>query len=285
MTALTVLADGTSRPPLSQVVTWLNDPANWTGPSGLLFHLRQHVVYTVVAVVLAVLIALPIGLLVGHTGRGSFLVGGLANGLRAVPSLGLVVLLVIWLSPKIHFVQSIPGVVDHRGALPYLIPVEIVLVLLAIPPILTNTYAGVQNVDPDVRDAARGMGMRGIQVVRKVELPIATPLIMSGLRSSVLQVIATATIAAYAPFLGALGQYIVNGAQVINDPHNGYPAMVGAGIVVAALALTAEISLVTAQRFIVPRGISQRYRKTKSGVRGPAGDVVKARPTGNRRGD
>lgn len=259
-----LLADGSTRPALSQVSVWLNDPANWTGPNGLLFHLRQHVIYTAVAVLVALLVALPIGLLVGHTGRGAFLVGGLANGLRAVPSLGLVVLLVIWLAPKIHLVQSVPGVVSHRGALPYLIPVEIVLVLLAIPPILTNTYAGVQNVDPAVRDAARGMGMTGSQVVRRVELPCALPLIMSGLRSSVLQVIATATIAAYAPFLGGLGSFIVNGAQVINDPHNGYPAMVGAGIVVAALALVAEVSLVLVQRYIVSRGVSGRYRKTKA---------------------
>lgn len=264
MGATALLADGSTRPALSQVSVWLNDPANWTGPNGLLFHLRQHVIYTVVAVLVALLVALPIGLLVGHTGRGAFLVGGLANGLRAVPSLGLVVLLVIWLAPKIHLVQSVPGVVSHRGALPYLIPVEIVLVLLAIPPILTNTYAGVQNVDPAVRDAARGMGMTGSQVVRRVELPCALPLIMSGLRSSVLQVIATATIAAYAPFLGGLGSFIVNGAQVINDPHNGYPAMVGAGIVVAALALVAEVSLVLVQRYIVSRGVSGRYRKTKA---------------------
>jgi len=274
MSAMGLLADGTTRPPLSQVTVWLNDPANWTGPNGLLFHLRQHVVYTVVAVVIALLIALPIGLFVGHTGRGAFLVGGLTNGLRAVPSLGLVVLLVVWLSPKIHLLQSVPGVVDHRGALPYLIPVEIVLVLLAIPPILTNTYAGVQNVDPAARDAAKGMGMTGIQVVRRVELPCALPLIMSGLRSSVLQVIATATIAAFAPFLGGLGQYIINGAQVINDPHNGYPAMIGAGLVVAALALVAEVSLIVVQRFVVSPGISGRYRTSKSGVQAPDGNVV-----------
>ena len=274
MSALIFLADGSTLPPLSQVSVWLNDPANWTGPDGLLFHLRQHVVYTVVAVLIALLIALPIGLLVGHTGRGSLLVGGLANGLRAVPSLGLVVLLVVWLSPKIHLLQSVPGVVSHRGSLPYLIPVEIVLVLLAIPPILTNTYAGVQNVDPAARDAARGMGMTGSQVVRRVELPCALPLIMSGLRSSVLQVIATATIAAYAPFLGALGSFIVNGAQVINDPSRGYPAMVGAGIVVAALALVSEVTLIVVQRYVVSRGISGRYRTIKAGVQAPDGSVV-----------
>ncbi|PZS19662.1 MAG: ABC transporter permease [Pseudonocardiales bacterium] len=274
MSALALLADGSTRPPLSQVVVWLNDPQNWTGPNGLLFYLRQHVVYTVVAVVIALVIALPVGLIVGHTGRGAFLVGGLANGLRAVPSLGLVVLLVVWLSPKIHLLQTVPGVVDHHGALPYLIPVEIVLVLLAIPPILTNTYAGVQNVDPAARDAAKGMGMTGAQVIRKVELPCALPLIMSGLRSSVLQVIATATIAAFAPFLGGLGQFIVNGVQTINDPHTGYPAMVGAGLVVAALALVAEVSLIIVQRYVVSRGVSGRYRKTKAGVHAPDGSVV-----------
>jgi osmoprotectant transport system permease protein len=274
VSALTNLAAAGDLPPLSQVTVWLNDPANWTGSNGLLFHLRQHVVYTVVAVVIALIIALPVGLLVGHTGRGAFLVGGLANGLRAVPSLGLVVLLVVWLSPKIHLLQTLPGVVDHRGALPYLIPVEIVLVLLAIPPILTNTYAGVQNVDPEARDAAKGMGMTGFQVVRKVELPCALPLIMSGVRSSVLQVIATATIAAFAPFLGGLGQYIINGAQVINDPHNGYPAMVGAGLVVAALALVAEVSLILVQRYVVSPGISGRFRKSKSTVPAPDGTVV-----------
>ncbi|MDT4977203.1 MAG: osmoprotectant transport system permease protein [Pseudonocardiales bacterium] len=273
MSALTFVA-ASDLPPLSQVTVWLNDPSNWTGPNGLLFHLRQHVIYTVVAVVIALIIALPIGLLVGHTGRGAFLVGGLTNGLRAVPALGLVVLLVVWLSPKIHLLQSVPGVVDHRGALPYLIPVEIVLVLLAIPPILINTYAGVQNVDPEARDAAKGMGMTGFQVVRKVELPCALPLIMSGLRSSVLQVIATATIAAFAPFLGGLGSYIINGAQVINDPHNGYPAMVGAGLVVAALALVAELSLIVVQRYVVSPGISGRFRKSKSTVQASDGTVV-----------
>jgi osmoprotectant transport system permease protein len=274
MNALTFLADSGDLPPLSQVTVWLNDPANWTGPNGLLFHLRQHVIYTVIAVVIALLAALPIGLLVGHTGRGAFLVGGLTNALRAVPALGLVVLLVVWLSPKIHLLQTVPGVVDHRGALPYLIPVEIVLVLLAIPPILTNTYAGVQNVDPEARDAAKGMGMTGFQVVRKVELPCALPLIMSGLRSSVLQVIATATIAAFAPFLGGLGTYIVNGVQVINDPHNGYPAMVGAGVVVAALALVAELSLILVQRYVVSPGISGRFKKSKSTAQAPDGTVV-----------
>jgi osmoprotectant transport system permease protein len=249
-----VLADN-SLPGWDKIGVWLNDPSNWTGSDGLLFHLRQHIVYTVVAVVVALIIALPLGLLIGHTRRGVFLVAGLANGLRAVPALGLVVLLIVWISPKL----------PHKGALPYLIVVLIALILLAIPPILINTYAGVQSVDPEARDAARGMGMTGWQVVRKVEFPCALPLIISGLRSAVLQVIATATVAAYAPLLGGLGSFIISGAQEINSPKFGYPAMVGAGIVVAALALVADILLMIVQRYAVSRGLSGRYRKFKPG--------------------
>jgi osmoprotectant transport system permease protein len=252
------LADGNVN--FGRVGIWLNDPANWTGPNGLLVHLREHIVYTVVAVIVAAAIALPLGLLIGHTGRGVFAVVGLANGLRAVPTLGFVVLLVVWLSPKIHTLVEIPGLVP-RGGLPYVIPIEIVLILLAIPPILTNTYAGVQNIDPAVRDAASGMGMTGGQVVRKVEFPCALPLILSGIRSSTLQVIATATVAAFVPFLGGLGRLIVDGVAQINDPVAGYPAMVSAGILVAALAVVADMLLVGVQRLVVSPGISGRFSR------------------------
>jgi osmoprotectant transport system permease protein len=262
-----VLADNNGLPGLDRVPLWLNDPANWTGPDGILLHLRQHVVYTVVAVVVALLIALPLGLVIGHTGRGVVVVAGLANGFRAIPTLGLLTFLVVWASPKIHSGAEIPGLVP-RGGLPYVIPVEIALIVLAIPPILTNTYAGVQNVDAAARDAAKGMGMTGAQVLRKVELPNALPLIMAGLRSSTLQVIATATVAAYVPFLGGLGQFIINGDQVINDPHDGYPAMVSAGLIVAALAVTADLLLIVLQRLVVSRGVSERFSKqTRPDVR------------------
>ena len=120
------------------------------------------------------------------------------------------------------------------------------LVVLAIPPILTNTYAGVQNVDPAVRDAARGMGMTGSEVVRKVELPCALPLILSGVRSATLQVLATATIAAYVPLLGGLGSRDLRGDQTITDPKTGYPAMVAAGMLVAVLAVLVDVLLVGA---------------------------------------
>ena len=177
-----ILADA-GLPGLTRVAVWFNDPQNWWGPTGLVVRIREHLIYTGIIVLIAVLIALPLGLIVGHTGRGMFAVVGVANGLRAVPTLGFVILLFLLLSSAITTTFAIPDVVD-RGGLANFIAVLIVLVLLALPPILTNTYAGVQNVDPAVRDAARGMGMTGAQIVRKVEFPCALPLIMSGIRSA-----------------------------------------------------------------------------------------------------
>jgi osmoprotectant transport system permease protein len=261
-----ILATGNGLPALDRVPIWFNDPQNWWGPFGLMARIREHLLYTALIVVIAILIALPIGLLVGHTGRGVVGVVGVANGLRAVPTLGLVILLATWLSPKIHNVTAIPGLVD-RGGLPYFIPVVIVLILLALPPILTNTYAGVQNVDPAARDAARGMGMTGWQIVRKVEFPCALPLIMSGLRSATLQVIATVAVAAYLPFLGGLGRFITDGVSQLNDLQAGYPAMVAAGLVVAVLAMLADAALNLVQRLVVSPGVSGRF-STRQGQPG-----------------
>jgi osmoprotectant transport system permease protein len=236
----------------SRVWIWLNDPANWQGSDGVLARLEQHIYYSVIAVVIAAAIAIPLGLLIGHTGRGVVFVAGLANAFRAIPTFGLLVLLVVLLSQHIH----------SSGELPYLIPTEIVLVLLAIPPMLSNTYAGVQNVDPAVRDAASGMGMTGTQVVTKVEFPNALPLIISGMRSATLQVIATATVAAYVT-LGGLGLYLVDGLSQLNDPHEGYPKMAAGAIVVAALAVVADLLFAAAQRLLVSRGVSGRFRAAK----------------------
>jgi osmoprotectant transport system permease protein len=270
-----VLAD--SGVNFSRVGLFLNDPANWWGPNGLLVELRQHVYYTLIAVILGLVIALPAGLWIGHTGRGKAVVGGLANGLRAVPALGFVVLLVLLLAPRIHWRLTVPGLLGP-GVLPYFVAVEVVLIVLAIPPILTNTYAGVQNVDPAVRDAAVGVGMTGRQVVLKVELPIALPLIASGVRSATLQVIATATIAAYAPFLGGLGAPIISGTQQLNDPRYGYPAMVSAGILVAVLAMVADGLLHLVERLSVSPGLRHagggRFRTRSALPEQIAGEVT-----------
>ena len=254
---MTVRAAGNGLPGLDRVPIWFNDPSNWWGADGLLVRMREHLVYTAIIVVIATLIALPLGLLIGHTGRGVVLLVGVANGLRAVPTLGLLILLSVWLTPKIDSQAAIPGVID-RGNLGYFIPAVIVLVLLALPPILTNTYAGVQNVDPAVRDAARGMGMTGGQIVRQVEFPCALPLIMSGIRSATLQVIATVAVAGYV-FLGGLGQFIVDGVSQLTNLQNGYPAMVAAGIVVAVLAVVIDGVLSVIQRLVVSPGISGRF--------------------------
>jgi osmoprotectant transport system permease protein len=208
-------------------------------------------------------------LYVGHTGRGVFLLVGSANGLRAVPSLGLLILLYIWLSSKIHSKAEVPYFIE-RGGLASFIPAVIVLVILALPPRLNNTYAGVQNVDAAARDAARGMGMTGFQVLRKVEFPCALPLIMSGLRSATLQVIATVAVAAYLPFLGGLGRFIIEGSQQINDLKYGYPAMIAAGITVAVLAVLADALLSFVQRLVVSPGLSGRVSKRATRVQAEA---------------
>lgn len=249
------LADGSG---LGGVPTWFGNSQNWWGVNGLLVHVRDHLIYSAIILAIAVLIGMPLGLLIGHTGRGVILIAGIANGLRAVPTLGAVVLLNVVLSPKIP-INHEKFLFLAKGAVPIFVSVVIVLVLLAIPPILTNTYAGIQATDPAARDAARGMGMTGLQVMRQVEFPCALPLIMSGLRSATLQVIATVTVAAYLPLLGGLGRYIIDGAQSLNDPEYGYPSMVGAGIVVAVIAVVVDGLLNIVQRIVVSPGVSGRF--------------------------
>jgi osmoprotectant transport system permease protein len=267
---MSAIASGSGIPSITLVPGWLTTASHWWGQHGLLISLREHVLYTVIAVVIAMIIAIPIGLLIGHTGRGIFIVAGLANALRAVPAFGLLVLLYVVLTPKIHYKGSLSWLFPRSG-FASLVVVELVLVVLAIPAILTNTYAGVQSVPPEARDAAKGMGMRGGQVIGKVEFPNALPLIFSGIRSAVLQVIGTATIAGFLPFLGGLGYIIfINGLPQITNPEVGYPAMIGAAILVAVLAVVADLLLMGLQRLVVSPGVSGRFRThpSTSGVAG-----------------
>jgi osmoprotectant transport system permease protein len=209
---------------------WLFDPANWTGSGGIPARLVEHLGYVALAMIIALVIALPVGAWVGHTGRGGFLVVGSANALRALPTLGVLILLVT------PFGLSIIGPL-------------IALVVLAVPPLLAGTYAGVRNVDPAVVDAARGMGMRGGEVLWRVELPNALPLIIGGVRSAVLQVISTATIAAYVG-LGGLGRYIFDGLA-----QRDFPQMIGGSLLVALLAIVVDLLLVALQKVIVSPGL------------------------------
>ena len=209
---------------------WLFDPANWTGSGGVPARLVEHLGYVALAMIIALVVALPVGAWVGHTGRGGFLVVGSANALRALPTLGVLILLVT------PFGLSIIGPL-------------IALVVLAVPPLLAGTYAGVRNVDPAVVDAARGMGMRGGEVLWRVELPNALPLIIGGVRSAVLQVISTATIAAYVG-LGGLGRYIFDGLA-----QRDFPQMIGGSLLVALLAIVVDLLLVALQKVVVSPGL------------------------------
>jgi len=226
---------------INRVIAWLADPAHWQGYDGITRRLVEHLAYSLVAVVIAALIAIPLGLYIGHTGRGRFLVVNIAGAARAIPSLGLLFLAVLWLGPK------------FSGDVAFLAPAGIVLVVLAIPPILSGAYAGVEGVDPAARDAAKGMGMRGTQVLRNVEVPCALPLIMSGIRSASLQVIATATIAAVVG-LGGLGRFLIDGLAVRDTPQT-----VSGAVLVAVLALLVDLVLACVQRYVVSRGLTGRY--------------------------
>lgn len=250
-------------PGLSHVPVWFNDPENWWGPFGLLARIREQLALSGVILAAAIIIAFPVGVLIGHTGRGSAAVGGLANALRAVPTLGFVILLYVILSTRVVSTAAVPSLFD-RGGLSAFLSAVIGLVILAIPPILTNTYAGIQAVDPDVRDAAAGMGMTGGQIIRQVEIPCALPLIFSGLRSATLQVIASVIVAAYVPLVGGLGQLIAQGTQELTDPQFGYPAMVSAGITVAVLAILIDLVLAGIARAVISPGISGRVPSRRS---------------------
>lgn len=197
----------------------LLNPANWSGPTGISARLLEHLTYSGASLLVAILIALPLGILVGHTRRGNVVVAGLANATRALPTLGLLVAVVLLLGTG-------------------LIPVVLALTILAIPPILNATVVGFQTADPHAVLAAAAMGMTGRQQVTKVELPLASPLIISGIRSAALQVIATATVAAMAA-AGGLGRFVLDGQKRAD----GYPEMITGALLVMALALLVDLLL------------------------------------------
>lgn len=225
---------------IADLVTWLGDPLHWSGSTGVPTRLVEHLGYSLSALVIAALIGISLGLYIGHTGRGTYVVAGVANAFRAIPSLGLVLVVVLLITAVSPTEQAIVA------------SCVFVLVVLAIPPILTSTYAGVQSVDTSARDAAYGVGMTGREVLFGVEIPCALPLIFSGVRSAMLQVIATATIAAYTS-LGGLGRFLIDGYAV-----RSFAEMLAGALLVAALALVAEGVLATVQRLVVSAGLSTR---------------------------
>ncbi|MFE4963409.1 ABC transporter permease [Streptomyces sp. NPDC056660] len=197
---------------LNFIHAFFSDSSHWHGYDGIPTRLWEHIQYSLKALAYAAVIGLPIGLITGHYGRGGNTLALIATAGRALPSFGLLVLMFIWLG---------------FGMLPVMIP----LVVLAVPPILVTTYEAMRSVDPSPVDAARGMGMPEARVLFQVELPVALPLILSGLRSAAIQIVSTATIAAYVS-LGGLGRYIIDGLYQKN-----YEKVVGGATLVAAMAL------------------------------------------------
>ncbi|GAA1754510.1 ABC transporter permease [Kocuria aegyptia] len=211
-------------------LAWLTRPENWSGAGGIPARTLEHLTYSGVTMAVALAVAVPLGLWVGHTGRGSGVVVGLAGALRALPTLGLLTLFTLLLGLG-------------------LVPPIIALVLLAIPPILSGTYAGVANVSPALKDAGAAMGMTGGQVLTRVEVPNALPVILGGIRNAALQVVGTVTVVAYIN-LGGLGRYLIDGLAVRD-----YDRMLGSVVLVAALALAVDAVLALAQRLSTSPGL------------------------------
>lgn len=209
---------------------WVTQSANWHGPGSIPQQIAAHLGYSILPLLIAALIGIPAGVAIGHTGRGSVLVINLANAWRAIPTLGLLTLLAVYLS----FMY-----------LTWLVP----LTVLAIPPILVNTYEGVAGVEPEVKDAARGAGMTSWQQVTRVEVPIALPLILVGLRTAAIFVVATATIAAYIG-LGGLGRYIIDGLA-----SSEYGPVAGGALLVVLLAVLVLALFAGLSRLLVPAGL------------------------------
>jgi osmoprotectant transport system permease protein len=227
---------------------WIADPVNWQGNGSIPQRISEHLGYTAIAMIVAVLIAVPLGWYIGHTGRGKELVVGLTGAARALPSFGLLFLFVM-----------VAGVTQREPA------AVIVLMLLAVPPVLAGAYAGFEVIDRRIIDSARSMGMTEWQILWKVEVPLGLPLLFGGLRSGVLQVVATAVLISYIG-LGGLGYDIVQGIALRR-----FDQMLGSALLIIALALLLDALFAALERYAVPRG-----------VRAGRATDVRTTPTGRR---
>jgi osmoprotectant transport system permease protein len=217
------------------VLDWFNNPDNWHGANGVPARLIEHLQLCGVALMVACLVAVPIGVWFGHSGRGGLVVLNLANLGRAIPSLAILVIVV-----------PLVGIGSR--------PAYVALIALAIPPILTNTYVGVREVDAEIKDAARGMGMTASQMIRRVELRLALPFVLAGIRTSAFQLVATAALAAEVA-AGGLGRYIVDGLATRDDTQ-----VFAGGLLVVCLALIVEAVIAGLHRALVPKPLRNPNR-------------------------
>lgn len=220
---------------LTDVVNWIADPRHWAGSDGIPNRIGEHLLLSAVTAVVATLIALPLGVLFGHTNKGGFIAINIANLGRALPSLALLALM-LPLALSIHLGLGFW-------------PTFLALVPLGIPPILTNSFVAVRQVDPDIVEAGRGMGLREDQVLRQLELPIAAPLILAGLRNAAVAIVATATLGALVAG-GGLGRYIVDGLA-----RQEYPRLFVGAVLVALLSVAVELGFGVLERVLVSPGL------------------------------
>ncbi|MEP7082754.1 MAG: ABC transporter permease [Chloroflexota bacterium] len=244
---------------LADVVAWFADPANWSGSDGVPTRLLEHLALSAIPLAIAVLIALPLGAWIGHTGRAAGLVINLANVGRAIPSLAILGVAAMLL--------NVPLVELGLRSVSAEVATIIAMTALAIPPILTNTYVGISEVDRDLVDAGRGMGMRPIQLLRLVEVPVGLPIILGGIRTAAVQVVATATLGAVFA-TGGFGRYIIDGiAQRRNDE------VFAGALMVALLSIATELAFAAIQRRAISPGLREREAaaRTAVAVERPAG--------------
>lgn len=231
---------------MSGLIEFLADPTNWSGSAGIPTRIWYHLMYSLIALTIALAIAVPLGIYVGHTGRGEATVAGMANALRALPTLGLLIVVVMLAAPL------------FSTSLLFTAPAIFVLVLLAVPPILTGTYTGIQTAERSAVDAAVGLGYRPMQVLTRVQLPCALPLIISGIRGATLQIVSTATVAAYVA-LNGLGRYIIDGRA-----NNDFGQMAAGAALVAVVALFLELSFLLVGRLVISPGLRRTVRRNKT---------------------
>ncbi len=226
---------------LGQVLAWFADPANWSGKDGIPIRLAEHLYLSVIPLLLALALALPVGLYVGHTGRGARLAVNLANVGRAIPTLAILVIAFMLLSRPL--VQI--GLRSEAQE----VPAILAMCFLALPPVVTNTYVGLSEVDRDLIEAARGMGLTERQVLLRVELPVALPVILAGIRTAAVQVVATATLGAVIA-TGGFGRYLIDGIATQK-----YEEMFAGAVLVALLAILTELTFAWIQRRTLSPGL------------------------------